>query len=299
MTPSSKGSWARAAFGQGRPLGASVLAIAPAAAILAAIFAAPLFGLLQESFRAFTPGRVGAVLDAPFTLENYSELATAAFAGVVFETFWISALASLIGVAMALPLAHVIVRRLTGRRRAIVVGFLILLVLLSMLVRTYALQLTFGSVGVARPLLLWLGVSPTGRGYIDALVVAGLVHAITPIATLTLLGSVQNVDPRLADAAQSLGASRWRAHLDITLPLNVAGLVSALVVAFSFSISAYVIPLILGLGRVSFVSNVVFTRFSDVANYPSGAAVSVFMLAVSLIVVLGLSRVRRSGGRLA
>jgi putative spermidine/putrescine transport system permease protein len=279
-------------------LSVPISAIAPAALILAALFIAPLFGLLMESFREFTPGRVGAALDAPFTFANYADLATTAFAGVVFETLWISAIASAIGVGLALPLAHLIIRRLSGRWRATVVGLLILLVLLSMLVRTYALELTFGSVGVARPLVHWLGVSPTSRGYIDALVAAGLIHAITPIATLTLLGSVQNVDPRLADAAQSLGAPRWRAHLDVTLPLNLPGVMTAFIIAFSFSISAFVIPLVLGSGRVNFVSNLVFTRFSDVANYPSGAAISVFMLALALALVLGLSRLRAARGPL-
>lgn len=279
-----------------RAPGGTALAIAPAVAIVAAIFIAPLVGLLSESFREYTPGRVGAVLDAPFTLANYAELATKAFAGVVFETLWISAFASLVGVGLALPLAHLVIRRLGGRWRAVVIGLLILLVLLSMLVRTYALELTFGSVGVVRPLLHWLGVSPTSRAYIDALVAAGLVHAITPIATLTLLGSVQNVDPRLADAAQSLGAPRWRAHLDITLPLNLPGAISAFVVAFSFSVSAFVIPLVLGSGRVNFVSNLVFTRFSDLANYPSGAAISVFMLVLSFALVVGLSRLRAARG---
>ena len=68
---------------------------------------------------------------------------------------------------------------------------------LSVLVRTYALELTFGAAGPLRPLLLALGISPNGRGYIEILVGAGLLHYIIPMSTLTLLGTIQNVDPRL------------------------------------------------------------------------------------------------------
>ena len=63
--------------------------------------------------------------------------------------------------------------------------------------RTYALELTFGAAGPLRSILLALGISPNGRGYIEILVGAGLLHYIMPMSTLTLLGTIQNVDPRL------------------------------------------------------------------------------------------------------
>ena len=55
--------------------------------------------------------------------------------------------------------------------------------------------------------------------------------------------------------------------------------------SLTFAISAFVIPMVLGRGRVLFMSNVIYTRFSDIANYPSGAAISLVMLAVALAVV--------------
>ncbi|MGO4263899.1 ABC transporter permease, partial [Lysobacter sp. TAB13] len=167
---------------------------------------------------------------------------------------------------------------------------------LSMLVRTYALELAFGSVGVVRPLFLALGISPTSRWYTETLVAAGLLHAVVPMCTLTLLGTIQNIDPRFCDAAQSLGAPAWKAHLGITVPLALPGLVSAFLIAMTFSISAFVIPMVLGKGRVLFLSNTIYTRFSDVANYPSGAAVSIVMLVISLLVLSLVSLVQRRRG---
>ena len=169
-------------------------------------------------------------------------------------------------------------------------GFLVTLMFLSVLVRTYALELTFGAAGPLRPLLLSLGISPNGRGYIETLVGAGLLHYIVPMATLTLLGTIQNVDPRLVDAAQALGAPGWKAHLSITLPLSMRGLLAAFLFAFTFSISAFVIPMILGKGRVLFISNLIYTRFSEIADYPSGAAISIVLFVVALTIVYALSR---------
>jgi putative spermidine/putrescine transport system permease protein len=155
-------------------------------------------------------------------------------------------------------------------------------------VRTYALELTFGAAGPLRPLLLAAGIAPNGRGYIEFLVGAGLLHYIIPMSTLTLLGTIQNVDPRLTDAAQALGAPAWKAHLTVTLPLCVRGLLAAFLFAFTFSISAFVIPMILGKGRVLFISNLIYNRFSEIANYPSGAAISIvlFILAMAIVYVM-------------
>lgn len=262
----------------------------PAVLIMLAAFLLPMAGLVAESFRLFTPGRVGAAADAPFTLANYTELFNLPFAGLFAETLRISILASLVGLLVAYPLAWHIVRRWSRRWRTLATGLMVTLLLISMLVRTYAIELTFGSVSIFRPALKALGISPNSGWYIECLVAGGLLHYVIPVATLTLLGTVQNIDPRLAEAAQSLGAPGWRAHLTITLPLSRAGLVGAFLIGLTFSISAFVIPMVLGKGRVLFLSNSIYNRFSELADYPSGAAIAVVMLAVSLALVLAVSR---------
>ena len=262
----------------------------PAGAVFLGFFFLPMAGLFIESFRLYVPGSIGSAADAPFTLNNYTELLTPSFAGFFYETLRISVLASLVGLLFSFPLAYWITRRLSPRWRAIAVGLFVTLMFLSVLVRTYALELTFGAVGPLRPLLMELGISPNGRAYIETLVGAGLLHYIVPMSTLTLLGTIQNVDPRLFDAAQVLGAPGWKAHLNITLPLCMRGLLAAFLFAFTFSISAFVIPMILGKGRVLFISNLIYNRFSEIADYPSGAAVSMVLFFVALSIVYITSR---------
>jgi ABC-type spermidine/putrescine transport system permease subunit I len=261
----------------------------PALLLFASLFLLPLGGLTLESLRQYVPGRVGSVAGAPLTASNYRELLSPSFLNLFVTTFRISLLATFAGLLVAFPLAYCIVRRFTPRWRATCIGLLVMLVMLSILVRTYALEITFGSVGITRPLLRALGISANSRFYIECLVGAGLLHAIIPICTLTLLGTIQNVDPRLVEAAQSLGAPAWRAHASITARLCRPGLVSAFLVALTFSVSAFVIPMVLGKGRVLFLSNTIYDRFSETADYPSGAAIAIVMLVVSLAIVFGIS----------
>jgi putative spermidine/putrescine transport system permease protein len=262
----------------------------PGGGVFLGFFFLPLAGLFVESFRLYTPGSIGTSANAPFTLANYAELLTPSFAGFFFETMRISLLASLAGLLFAFPLAYWIARRLSPRRRVIAVGFFVTLMFLSVLVRTYALELTFGAAGPLRPILLSVGISPNEHGYIEFLVGAGLLHYIVPVATLTLLATIQNVDPGLVDAAQALGAPGWKAHLSITVPLCMRGLLAAFLFAFTFSISAFVIPMILGKGRVLFISNLVYNRFSEIADYPSGAAISIVLFVAAMSVVYLMSR---------
>lgn len=273
-----------------KPSRASLPLLLPAVGVFMGLFLLPMAGLFNESLRFYQPGSIGASENAPFTLANYAELLTPSFAGFFFETLRISLLASLAGLVFAFPLAYWITRRLPARWRSIAVGLFVTLMFLSVLVRTYALELTFGATGPLRPLLLSLGISPNSRTYIEFLVGGGLLHYIVPMATLTLLGTIQGVDPRFFDAAQALGAPGWRAHLSITLPLCMRGLLAAFLFAFTFSISAFVIPMILGKGRVLFISNLIYNRFSEIADYPSGAAISTVLFVVALAVVYVLSR---------
>lgn len=268
---------------------ASLPLLAPASLMFVVGFVLPLLNLGVESLRQFTPGRVGSVSAAPLTIENYSDLVHGSIGDVLLTTFRLGGLSAGIGVLFGFPLAYCIVRRFSARWRAITLGFLIMLVLSSILVKTYAIELTFGSVGMTRPLLIALGISPNAKWVIETVVIAGLVHAIVPVAVLTLIGAVQSSDPRLIDAAQSLGAPAWKAHLSVTLPLAVPALVSTFLVSLAFAVSAFVIPMVLGRGRVQFLSNLIYTRFSDIANYPSGAAVSLTMLAVAMAVIGALS----------
>jgi putative spermidine/putrescine transport system permease protein len=262
----------------------------PAGLVFSTLFFLPLGSLFLESLRQFTPGRIGAVADAPLTLSNYAELLNSSFAEFFFQTLRISVLASLAGLLFSFPLAYWITRRASARGRAIAIAFFVTLMFLSVLVRTYALELTFGAAGPFRGALISLGIYPNSRGYIELLVTGGLLHYILPMSTLTLLPTIQNVDPRLVDAAQTLGAPGWRAHSSITLPLCRHGLLAAFLFSFAFSISAFVIPMILGKGRVLFVSNLIYNRFSEVANYPSGAAISIVLFLVSILTVYLMTR---------
>ena len=71
------------------------------------------------------------------------------------------------------------------------------------------------------------------------------------------------------------------------------GLLSTFMIVFAMCISNFVVPLILGRGVILFTTNLMYTRFSDVANYPSGAAIGVIMLVLSCSMVYAIAGMAR------
>ena len=272
--------------------GTVLLLLLPGGIALVVLLVLPLLVILDESFKVFEPGRIGAAENAPYTLQNYTEiLASPTYLKFFYDTLRCSLIASLISVAISLPLSYLAVRNRSRFLRKTIIGLLIGILFLSVLVRMYALQLTFGPAGFQRMVSTLLDIPPNSRAFIELLVVLGLLHYTLPISALMLIGTIQNVNPALVEAAQALGASRTRAHAAITIPLSLRGVLAAFLLSYTLSISTFIIPLILGRGRVLFVSNLIYSRFSDVANYPGGAAISIIILCISMVLVQAMSQV--------
>lgn len=265
------------------------LLLFPGVTLLLLLLVFPLLNTVAVSFKLFTPGQVGAAANAPFTIENYRQLFNHAYLHYFFQTYWLSFLATGIALIVGFPLAHIVARLPTGWKRKLLVSFLVMVMFLSALVRVYSIELTFGPVGFLRPIANFLGVNPNGGFMIELITIIGLLHYVIPMSALVLIGTIQNIDPRLAEAAEALGAPRWWAHVTVTVPLAKKGLIEAFLISYTLCISAFVIPMILGQGRLLFVTNLIFNRFSLVADYPSGAAMAVVMVLISLSLVYGVT----------
>jgi ABC-type spermidine/putrescine transport system permease subunit I len=264
--------------------------VLPAVAVVTILLIAPLLLVGDESLRLFVPGRVGSVRDAQLTLQNYGEILRPAYARYFADTFRISLIATLLAVLLAYPIGYRVAHEVRPRVRRTWIGFLVVMLFLSILIRVYAVSLAVGPSGFGLELAEWLGLSLNSRGYAELSIVFGLLHCLIPMAAIVLLAPLQALNPRLVEAAQALGAPAWKAHATITLPLSARGVLAAFMLCFTFSISAFVIPMVLGKGRVLFVSNLIYSRFGEIGNYPGGAALSIALLALSLIVVYTLGR---------
>jgi putative spermidine/putrescine transport system permease protein len=268
------------------------LLLAPALLIVALFLLAPIALMAVESFHPFVPGRAGS--GAGWTLVNYTELASAAYAFYFYDTFRIGFIVAALAVALAAPVAWHAARTRRHGLRLFIFGMLISLLFLSLIAKLYAIQMTWGATGPFTFFGRWIGIPVNSPRYAEVQVLIGLLHFVLPVATLMLIGTFQNINPKLEQAAESLGAPRWHVATSVTLPLAVPGLLSAFMIGFAMCISNFVVPLILGRGVVLFTTNLMYTRFTDVANYPSGAAIGIIMLILAIAIVWLLTVIVRT-----
>jgi ABC-type spermidine/putrescine transport system permease subunit I len=270
-----------------------IVLLSPGIMLLVLLLVLPLANIVVESFRQYVPGKVGGSFDAPFTLANYVALLHPVYINYLTVMLWCASIATLGALVMSYPIAYVIARTKSWAIRVALIGLLVGLLFLSALVRVYSLELSFGSVGLGRTIAALMSVSSNSSSYATFLVIIGLMHHSVPLAALLMTGTIQNINPRLVEASQALGAPTWRAHLSVTLPLSMPGVLSAFLVCYTINLSAFVVPMILGKGKIQFLSNLVYDRYAELANFPSGSAIAIQLLAVTLAITYGIGWVLR------
>jgi spermidine/putrescine transport system permease protein len=216
-----------------------------------------------------------------FTLENYAS----AFRNA--EPFTTSLRLSITGTVLCLliglPLAYFIATRAGGRKSL----FIILLVIpfwTSFLIRTYAWLMILGPEGLAGPIGDFVGDSGFRLLGTELAVQIGLVYGYLPLMVFPLYVTLERMDRRLVEASKDLGAGRWATFRQVTLPIALPGLITGSMLVFIPMMGEYVIPQILGYGRVFTVGNSLVLRFLESRNWPAGSA-----QAVGLIIVMFIS----------
>jgi spermidine/putrescine transport system permease protein len=222
------------------------------------------------------------------TLDQYKGIAST---GSYLRLLGISALTALgIGfsaVLFAYPLAYFLALRAGSRA-----GFYLVLLLVpfwtSYLLRVMAWKILLGTEGVINSFLIYFGVirEPlTALLYNRTAVILTLVYVWIPFAALPILAALQRIDLSLFEAAADLGARPLQQFIRITLPLSLPGVFASFFMVFIPTIGEYVTPLLVGGSRGFLYGNIIQDFFTKAANWPLGSALSMIMLAATLVLV--------------
>lgn len=250
-------------------------------------FAAPLLIVLAYSW--LTRGDYGGV-ELPWTGENYARVIEPLYLAILWRSLWMAAAATSICLLLAFPLAWFIAN--AGARQNLYLQLVILPFWTSLLVRTYAWIFLLRDTGLVNTALIHLGVihQPLALLYRDGAVLLGLVYSYLPFAVLPLYTALQKMDPALLEAAADLGARPAAALWRVTLPLAMPGFVAATILVFIPCLGAYLTPDLLGGGKTVMVGNLIQNQFTTARDWPFGAAVSLLLMAVSMLLLLGIAR---------
>jgi putative spermidine/putrescine transport system permease protein len=162
----------------------------------------------------------------------------------------------------------------------------------SVLVRAFAWVALLQNNGVINSALLGVGVTDHPLAMIrnELGVVIGMVHVMIPYATLPIYSAMRAVDPRLSQAARSLGAPPWSTFWRVFLPLTLPGVGAGMILVFITSIGFYVTPIVLGGGKVVMIAEYISVQITETLRWGLGSMLATVLLAVVLLFVVSFRR---------
>lgn len=258
------------------------LGIVPGAALIL-FFLIPFGIMLAVSVALREPG---GFYQWGFDLAGYRRFLSAFFGGILLTSVLIAAGAALIAVALALPFTVALAGLGRRAQTAVLVVLLSVLSLSEVIVGFSVSTLLSQTAGVGN-LLAFLGLTAEPRAYTPSLfaLLTGLVYLSFPYAVLVLYPPVARLDPELAQAARTMGASPFRTFLTVTVPLLRAPLLGAVILVFVFALGSYLLPQVLGRPQHWTLSVHITDQAIYQSNLPFAAAMATFLLVVALAMV--------------
>ena len=244
---------------------------------------APVLLLLFISF--MTKGPLG-IIQYKFTLENYKTILDPVYFSVVKESIVVAFTTTVLCVLMGYPFAYFM-----ANKPAKVSVLLMILMMIPFwtneLVIVYSFVILLNSSGIINTMLMDLGIIKESLNmlYNNFAVVVGMIYMLLPFAVLPMYSSIEKLDKNLIEASKDLGAGPVKTFFRVVLPLTSPGIFAAVILVFIPTIGYYQITDMLGGGTQMMVGNLINNQFSLSRNWPFGAALSM-VLAVLILVML-------------
>lgn len=165
----------------------------------------------------------------------------------------------------------------------------------NLLIRTVSLKFLIRDNGPVNTALLSLGIidSPLQLIHTDTAVQLGLFYSYLPFMVLPIYASVERYNFTLSEAAADLYAPRWMILRRVLLPNVMPGIIAGCILVFVPSLGAFLAPDLLGGAKNFMIGSLIEEQFKgNAGNWPFGAAASMLLLSIVLLVVIFCTRPR-------
>ncbi len=249
--------------------------LAPALLLLAVVFLLPVAQLLWLS---------GLDAAGHASFEHYARLGESRlYVQVLGNTFRIAAWTTLACLVAGYPVAYLLATTRSSARTLLLICVLMPF-WTSVLVRAFAFMVILGRRGMINQGLDALGLPPLELIYNFGSVVVGMAHALMPLAVLTMLSVMQNIEPNLGRAAATLGARGAHVFWRIYFPLSLPGVAAAGLLVFITALGFFVTPTLLGSRRETMIAQIIINQIDETLDWGFAGAVAVLLLVASILV---------------
>jgi spermidine/putrescine transport system permease protein len=267
---------------------------------LALFFVAPLLTLLRIAL-SVQESRFTQEFDFSWQWSNFTDVVSDDRTRQIFlRSFRYAGIATVLCILIGYPMAYVIAFR-GGRYRNLLLGLVVVPFFTSYLIRTIAWTTIMGDNGPFLGLVDRLQLTGTldAVGFTDAgrllqtqwAVIGGLTYNFLPFMVLPIYVSLEKIDVRFVEAAKDLYSSAPRAFRKVTLPLSLPGVFAGTLLTFIPATGDFVNAQFLGGPNNRMIGNIVQSRFLQLNQYTTAAAISIILMVIITVAVLVYAKV--------
>jgi spermidine/putrescine transport system permease protein len=195
-------------------------------------------------------------------------------------------IATVVALLVSYPVAYWIAFR-GGRWKNLLLLGIIAPFFVTYLIRTLAWETILADHGFVVRTLQQIHILSSGGRLLatGTAVVAGITYNFLPFMALPLYVSLEQIDPRLIEAAEDLYANKVRAFLRVTFPLSLPGVVAGTLLTFIPAAGDFINAQLLGGPQNHMIGNVIQSKFLELSDYPAAASMSFILMGAILAFV--------------
>uniref|UniRef100_UPI00403D6FB7 spermidine/putrescine ABC transporter permease PotB n=1 Tax=Pasteurella multocida TaxID=747 RepID=UPI00403D6FB7 len=222
----------------------------------------------------------------PFTLENYTRLFEPLYAQVVWNSLYMSGLATLVCLIIGYPFAFLLTK-INPKYRPFLLFLVVLPFWTNSLIRIYGMKIFLGVKGILNSTLMSIGLIDTPIRILntEVAVIIGLVYLLLPFMILPLYASIEKLDYRLLEAAKDLGATAFQRFIKVIIPLTMPGIIAGCLLVLLPAMGMFYVADLLGGAKVLLVGNVIKSEFLISRNWPFGSAISIGLTILMALLI--------------
>lgn len=261
----------------------ALITVGPVTLIMVLLIAVPLIYVAVMSFCSIDEFYN---VTFKFTVQNYVRLANADYLKIYAQSIAIALITTIICILVGYPFSYIIART-KSRKKKILYMLVIIPFWTNSLIRIYGWRNFLGSSGLLNVLLMKIGLvsQPVDFLYKQGTTILGMVYCLIPFMILPLYTAIEKLDDSLLEASSDLGARPVSTFFEVILPLTSSGIFSGSLMVFIPCLGYFFVSDILGGGNSDVIGNLIERQFQSGNNWPLGAALSIILIVVTLILV--------------
>ena len=210
---------------------------------------------------------------------------------VMSTTFTVAFWTTMLCVGLGYPLAYWLSRK-PPRQQRIAALFVLLPFWTSALIKNFSWLVLLGRNGIVSKTMTAIGIKGGDQLLFSrTTVIFAMVHTLLPLAVVTMLPVMNQIDRRLTMAASTLGASTARAFWQVFFPLSMRGVAASGLLVLVASLGFFITPALVGGARDTMIGQLIILQINELQNWQLGSALAAILLISTIAMCFAYDRI--------